>query len=320
MTATTGVTVYGCGGDEAALVRRLAPRLGVVPTLTEAPIGRANVDLALGNRCVSVDHRTPVANPVLRALREVGVEYLSTRSIGRDHIDVDFARSVGLTVATVAYSPDGVADYTVLLVLALVRDTGAVLRDTGDHGQRRPVGRELRDLTVGVVGTGRIGTAVIDRLRAFGCRVLAYDRHPKTDADYVPLDDLVRRSDVVTLHTPLDVTTHHLLDRRRLALLRPGSFVVNTGRGGLIDTEALVSALERGHLGGAALDVLENEETLFSAERSPGRLDGTWLGRLRRLPTVLVSPHIAYRTDHALADIVAGTLVGCRDFERGRVA
>lgn len=319
--ATTGVSVYGCSPEEATLFRRLAPRHGILPTITEAPLGEANVDLALGNRCVSVDHRTRVAHPVLLALSRVGVEYISTRSIGYDHIDVDHARSLGITVENVVYSPDGVADYTLMLMLALVRDARSVLRTIAPDNRPGTVPRkELRDLTVGVVGTGRIGTAVIDRLRAFGCHILAHDRLPKTDAEYVPLDDLVRRSDVVTLHTPLTAATRHLLDRRRIALLQPGAFVVNTGRGALLDTGALVCALESGHLGGAALDVLEGEDELFSGDRHDAPPEGAWLDRLHRLPTVLLSPHVAYRTDHALTEIVEGGLTRCGDFERGRRA
>ena len=110
-------------------------------------------------------------------------------------------------------------------------------------------------MTVGVVGTGRIGAAVMDRLRGFGCRVLAYDRCRTTSAEYVPLDVLLRESDVVTLHAPLTADTHHLLDRRRIEQMRHGAFIINTGRGSLLDTEALLAALESGRLGGAALDV-----------------------------------------------------------------
>jgi D-specific alpha-keto acid dehydrogenase len=171
-------------------------------------------------------------------------------------------------------------------------------------------------LTVGVVGTGRIGAAVIDRLAGFGCRILAHDKHPKTAAEYVPLDALLQASDVVTLHTPLTAGTHHLLDGRRIGRMKHGACVINTGRGSLVDTEALVHALETGTLAGAGLDVLEGEEGIFYADcraRPPERQP---LARLQRLPNVIVSPHTAYYTDRALRDIVEGSLGGCREFER----
>lgn len=315
---TTGITVYGCEPDEAVLFREMAPRFGVVPTITAAPVSEDNVELASGHRCVSVGHKTRITNATLRALSRAGVAYISTRSVGYNHVDVDFAKSVGITVENVSYSPHSVADYTVMLMLMAVRHVKSTVRRTDAHDYRLPDvrGRELRDLTVGVVGTGRIGSAVIDRLWGFGCQKLAYDIRPRSSADYVPLDELLQQSDIVTLHTPLDATTHHLLDRRRIEQLKPGAFVVNTGRGGLIDTEALVSALERGRLGGAALDVVEGEEGIFYADCRHRPVPSAQLLRLQEMPNVLISPHTAYYTDHALSDTVENSLVNCRDFDR----
>lgn len=319
MSLSEGITVYGCGPDEAALFRELAPRFGVAVTITEEPISVVTAVLAAGHRCVSVDHKTRVTNETLLALSRAGVRYLSTRSLGCNHIDVEYAEAVGVTVGNVAYSPDGVADYAVMLMLMVVRNAKSILNRAAAHDYRLSGarGRELRDLTVGVVGTGRIGSAVIDRLRGFGCRVLAHDTCPGTAADYVSLDELLRRSDVVTLHTPLAADTHHLLDRQRIAQLSPGALVVNTGRGGLVDTESLLAALESGRLGGAALDVLEGEEGIFYADRRDDPVESELLLRLQRLPNVLISPHTAYYTDRALADTVENTLVSCLQFEGG---
>src|ERR1700754_2851575 len=212
---TMGITIYGCGQDEAALFRETAPGLGVVPTITEPAVSDGNIGLALGNRCISVGHKTQVTNATLLALSEAGVTYISTRSVGDNHIDVRYAESLGISVETVAYSPDSVADYTLMLMLMAVRNAKSVIRRTDVHDYTLPDvrGKELRDLTVGVIGTGRIGRAVIDRLRGFGCRTLAYDTQPRTSADYVTLGALLERSDIVTLHTPLTEETHHLLDR-----------------------------------------------------------------------------------------------------------
>ncbi|MFJ6676093.1 D-isomer specific 2-hydroxyacid dehydrogenase family protein [Actinosynnema sp. NPDC091369] len=295
----------------------MAPRFGVVPATTEEAVSEATAGLAAGNRCVSVGHKTRIADSTLLALSRVGVEYISTRSVGCDHLDVAYAKSVGISVGTVDYSPDSVADYTLMLVLMALRNAKSVLRRADVHDYRSPDvrGRELRDLTVGVVGTGRIGAAVIDRLRGFGCRKLAHDLRPRTSADYVPLDELLQQSDIVTLHTPLTADTHHLLNRRRIEQLKHGAFVVNTGRGALVDTGALVEALESGRLGGAALDVLEGEEGTFYADCG-NRVGPDLLSRLQRLPNVIISPHIAYYTDHALHDVVENSIVNCREFDR----
>jgi D-specific alpha-keto acid dehydrogenase len=302
------------------LFREVAPRFGVLPTITEAAVSEANAALAIGNRCISIGHRTQVTNPTLLALSRAGVEYISTRSIGYNHIEVTYAASVGVTVGNVAYSPDSVADYTLMLMLMAVRNAKSIIRRADAHDYRLSDvrGRELRDLTIGVIGTGRIGTAVMDRLRGFGCRILAHDHRPKTAAEYVPLDELLQRSDIVTLHTPLDADTHHLLDRQRIAQMKHGAFVINTGRGSLLDTEALIPALEGGRLGGAALDVLEGEEGIFYADCRNRPIGCEPLLRLQQLPNVLISPHTAYYTDHALSDTVENSLINCLNFEGGK--
>jgi D-specific alpha-keto acid dehydrogenase len=312
-----GITIYGCGPDEAILFREMAPRFGVLPTITDAAVSEANIELAFGNRCISVGHKTQITNPTLLALSQAGVAYISTRSVGFNHIDVKYAATVGLAVGNVAYSPDSVADYTLMLMLMAVRNAKSIIRRTDTHDYRLSDvrGKELRDLTIGVVGTGRIGTAVMDRLRGFGCRILAHDSRPTTVADYVPLDELLRLSEIVTLHTPLNADTHHLLNRRRIAQMKHGAFIINTGRGSLLDTEALVPALESGRLGGAALDVLEGEEGIFYADCRNEPIESKPLLRLQELPNVIVSPHTAYYTDHALSDTVENSLINCLKFE-----
>lgn len=314
---TPGITVYGCGQDEAVLFRALATRFGVVPTITEAAVSEANAELASGNRCISVGHKTQIKNATLLALSRVGVTYISTRSIGYNHLDVGFANSIGISVENVSYSPDSVADYTLMLMLMAVRHAKSLVRRTDVHDYRLHDvrGRELRDLTVGVVGTGRIGAAVINRLKGFGCRVMAHDRNPANVADYAPLDELLRHSDVVTLHTPLTAETHHLLNRERIEQMKPGAFIINTGRGSLLDTEVLLQALESGRLGGAALDVLEGEEGIFYADCRDKVIESKTLLRLQELPKVLVSPHTAYYTDHALSDTVENSIINCLSFE-----
>jgi D-specific alpha-keto acid dehydrogenase len=312
-----GITIYGCGQDEAVLFREMAPRFGVTPTITAEAVSEANVELACGSRCISVGHKTQVTNSTLRTLSQAGVAYISTRSIGYNHIDVRYAESLGISVENVAYSPDSVADYTLMLMLMAIRDAKPILlrAEVHDYRLNDVRGKELRDLTVGVVGTGRIGAAVMDRLRGFGCRILAYDSCPRTSADYVPLDELLQQSDIVTLHTPLHADTHHLLSRRRIEQMRRGAFIINTGRGSLLDTEALVPALESGRLGGAALDVLEGEEGIFYADCRNRPIESKLLLRLQELPNVIISPHTAYYTNHALRDTVENSIVNCLKFE-----
>ena len=310
--------MYGCGQDEAVLFRQMAPRYGATPTLTDAAVSEANIGLAFGNRCVSIGHKSRLSEPILLALGRAGVQYVSTRSVGYDHIDVACAERAGISVENVAYSPDSVADYTMLLMLMVLRNAKSTISRAQVHDYRlhdQP-GRELRDLTVGVVGAGRIGVAVMDRLRGFGCRVLAFDRCRSTSAEYVTLEVLLRESDVVTLHAPLTADTHHLLDRRRIELMRHGACIINTARGALLDTGALLASLESGHLGGAALDVVEHEEGVFYSDHRRGSVENQLLSQLQQRPDVVITPHTAYYTGHALSDIVQNTLANCLRFER----
>ena len=312
-----GITIYGCGQDEAVLFREMAPGFGVQPTITDAAVSDANLELALGNRCISVSHKSQISGSILLALRQAGVRYVSTRSVGYNHIDMHYAESVGISVENISYSPDSVADYTLMLMLMAVRNAKSTMSRVQVHDYRLNDvrGKELRDMTVGVIGTGRIGVAVMDRLRGFGCRVLAYDRCPKTSADYAPLDELLQQSDVVTLHTPLNVDTHHLINRQRIEQMKHGAFIINTGRGSLLDTEALLPALESGKLRGAALDVLEGEEGVFYSDHRNKPIESKQLLRLHELPNVLISPHTAYYTDHALSDTVENSIINCLKFE-----
>jgi D-specific alpha-keto acid dehydrogenase len=314
-----GITIFGCAPDEAVLFRELAPRLGATIAITADPVSEANAALATGTRHVSVSHKTRITNPALDALRAAGVEYISTRSVGFNHIDVDYASSIGMTVENIAYSPDSVADFTLMLMLMSLRHMKSVVLGVDEHDYRLNSvrGRELRDLTVGVIGTGRIGVAVMDRLRGFGCRILAYDRNLKKSAAHVSLDELLQQSDIVTLHAPLTRQTHHLLNQERIERMKPGAFVINTGRGPLIDTEALVAALDNGGLGGAALDVVEGEEGIFYQDCRNKSIENKSMLRLQEMPNVIISPHTAYYTDHALSDTVENSIINCLKFESG---
>jgi D-specific alpha-keto acid dehydrogenase len=312
------VTVFGCDPDEATLFREKAPGFGITPVITTAAVSEFTIKSTGASRCISVGHKSQITNSHLAALSQAGVRYISTRSIGYNHLDVSYAQSVGITVENVAYSPDSVADYTLMLMLMLLRHAKSILRrtDVYDYRLNDVRGKELRDLTIGVVGTGRIGAAVIDRLRAFGSRIVAFDKQQNTSAEYVSLDELLQRSDIVTLHAPLDATTHHLLDRRRIGQMRHGAYVINTGRGGLLDTEALVSALESGRLGGVALDVLEEEDGIFYADHRDRPLENKTLLRLQELSNAIITPHTAFFTDHAVSDTVVNSLINCLRFEK----
>lgn len=317
-----GITVFSCEPDEAAMFRRISPRYGLVPTITSEAVTATSVISATRNRCISVGHKSKISGRELRQLRDVGVEYVSTRSIGVDHIDVDAAAEMAIAVEGVLYAPDGVADFTLMLILMAIRNAKHIVSTAERHDFRLSAvrGRDLRDMTVGVVGAGLIGNAVIRRLQGFGCRVLATEngRSAVAGAVEVSLEALLRGSDIVTLHVPLNADTRHLIGRDQIAAMKQGAFLINTGRGSLVDTPALIAALESGQLGGTALDVLEGEEGLFYFDCSAGDVDHRFLLRLQELPNAIVTPHTAYFTGRALHETVESTLTNCLSFERSR--
>lgn len=316
-----GITVYACEPDEAALFRSLAAQYGVALTLVSVPpaLDDAALRRAPDSRCVSVGHKSEVSAAMLRAMKRAGVEHLSTRSIGLDHIDLVAAEELGIVVENAVYAPDGVADFTVMLLLMALRGAkrlvGAVARS--DFRLAGVRDRDLRDLTVGVVGTGRIGSAVIERLGGFGCRLVTYDPI-RSVRDGVSFAELLRTSDIVTLHAPLTPQTRHLLGQREFSAMKSGAVLINTARGGLVDTAAMIRALDDGRLGGVALDVLEDEHGHFYADRTTAPDDHPFLRRLQELPNAIVTPHTAYYTVRALRDTVEQTLAKCAAFERNR--
>jgi D-specific alpha-keto acid dehydrogenase len=228
---------------------------------------------------------------------------------------------MGIAVGNAAYSPGSVADYTVMLMLMALRNAKSIVRAAENHDFRLDTvrGKELRDMTVGVLGTGHIGKAVIERLRGFGCHVLAHSRTEEAAVPYVPLNELLQKSDILTIHVPLDTDTYHLIGREQINAMKQGAFLINTARGALVDTGALIKALENGTLGGAALDVLEGEEGLFYFDCTQKPIDNQFLLRLQKMPNVIITPHTAYYTGRALYDTVEKTLLNCLDFERSRV-
>lgn len=317
------IVAYGCDADEASMFRSLAPSYDVAPVISSRAIEPAAVISADGCRCVTVSHRTPVGKAEFHKLRRVGVEYVCTRSIGVDHIDLAAAAEVGITVEGVTYAPDAVADFTVMLILMVLRRAKELVLSVDQHDLRGPLrGRDLRDLTVGVVGAGAIGRAVIRRLGGFGCELLAStkDLTSRLPVPSVTLDELLRRSDVVTLHVPLNPDTHHLIGRSEIERMKPGAILVNTARGAVVDNDALVAAMEADRLGGLALDVIEGEQGIFYVDHSGAEIPHAVLRRLGKLPNALVTPHTSYATHSSLQETIERTLAGCLRFEKRRSA
>ena len=241
-----------------------------------------------------------MSRKALEAFRNVGVKYILTRSIGYDHIDTAAAREFGMKVGTVSYTPTGVADYAIMLMLACLRRFAHILRraDIQDYSLKNKLGRDLSACTVGVMGTGRIGTTVIQHLSGFGCGILAYDVHENETArkfaQYADRDTIFREPDIITLHMNANDDNYHIIGHEAVAKMKPGAYVINTARGKLVDSDAIIAEIESGKLGGAALDVLEHENGLYYYNRMGEVIVNQKLAVLRSFPNVISSPHTAF--------------------------
>lgn len=259
-------------------------------------------DLAAGCDAVSVT-TTTIDRPLVERFKELGVKVIATRSIGIDHIDLDACRDLGIRVSHAAYDPESVADYAIMLAMMCLRRMPQTLdrARVQDYTLKGKIGRDISGCTVGIVGTGRIGGTVAKHLQGFGCKLLAYDpyRNPEVEriATYMDLDELLAQSDVVTLHAPATKDNHHMIDAHALGLMKDDAVLVNTGRGALVDTDALIDTLEAGRLTGVALDVLEHEDGLYYMNRVGDVIANRRLAVLRSFPNVILTPHAAFYTD-----------------------
>ena len=267
--------------------------------------------------CIFVNDTADAA--AVRALKGAGVKLVLLRCSGFNNVDMGEAERQGIAVKRVpAYSPYSVAEHAMAMILTLNRKIHKAYIRTRDFNfsLNHLMGFDLHGKTVGVVGTGRIGKAFIDICRGFGMNVLCYDLYPDPDSglSYVTLDGLLEKSDIISLHCPLDKSTYHILDGEAFQRIKKGCILVNTSRGALVDSEALLSSLQTGKLGGACLDVYEEEAGLFYEDNSARGVKDPTLSLLVSRPNVIVTSHQAYLTKEALEDIARTTLENIDSF------
>jgi D-lactate dehydrogenase len=291
----------------------------------EARLTEQTAALALGCEvaCSFVNDRVDAA--ALATLSKLGVRLLALRSAGFNHVDLVAAATLGIPVVRVpAYSPYAVAEHAVGLVLALNRQVHRAhdrVRDW-NFSLNGLVGFDLHGKTVGIIGTGRIGSVAARIFLGFGCNVLAHDIKPDAELQslgvrYADLAQIYAQCDVVSLHVPLLPATHHLIDAAALTSMKRGVMLINTSRGALIESRALIAALKTGQVGSAGLDVYEEEQGVFFQDLSGQMLQDDVLARLLTFPNVLVTAHQGFLTREALANIATTTLENVDAFMRG---
>lgn len=309
--------------DELQFCQEYSKQYGIEFGYTPEYPTPENVQLAAGCDAVST---TPcdMGAAMLERFAALGVKYIACRSIGYDHVDLEKARELGLKVSNVGYTPNGVANYAIMLMLMCTRRFGHILKrvELQDYTLKGKMGRDISNMTVGVIGTGRIGRTVLQHLSGFGCKLLAYDLYPSEEAkqyaEYVDLDTLFAQSDIITLHTNATEENHHLINADSLAKMKDGVIIVNTARGKLIDSDALIDALNTGKVGAAGLDVIENENGLYYYNRSGDPIANPELALLRSFPNVLLTCHTAFYTDEDVESMVRGVFESAGAFAAGQ--
>lgn len=318
------VTIFDTHHFDRAALKKENARLGHELHFFEARLEPKTAKLAAGSQAICAFVNDELNRETLTILRDNGVRLIALRCAGYNQVDLVAARDLGLTVTRVpAYSPYAVAEHAVALLLALNRKLPRAYNRVreSNFSLEGLVGFDVHGKTVGIVGTGKIGAVFAQIMSGFGCRLLAFDDRARTDlpVTYVSREQLLAESDILSLHVPLMPETHHFLNATTIAQLKPGVIIVNTSRGALIEAQALIDGLKSGQIGGAALDVYEEEAGVFFHDLSGQVLQDDVLARLISMPNVLITSHQAFLTHEALANIAQSTLETISAFEKGTV-
>tara|TARA_R110002126_G_scaffold38317_9_gene114439 strand:+ start:4281 stop:5261 length:981 start_codon:yes stop_codon:yes gene_type:complete len=274
----------------------------------DSRLSRQNVKLAQGCHAICAFVNDELSADVLQQLSTMGIEMVALRCAGFNNVDLDSARALGIRIARVpAYSPEAVAEHTVAMMLTLNRKLHKAFNRVRDDNFAIDglLGFNMHGKTVGLIGTGRIGQATARILQGFGCKLLCYDVEPATElkAHYVSLNELYAQSDIISLHCPLNPATKHLINSDSLAKMRDGVMLINTSRGGLVNTKTVIDGLKSRKIGYLGLDVYEQEADIFFENLSEQVIDDEIFKRLLTFPNVLITSHQAFFTREALQQI-----------------
>ncbi len=310
------VVFYSAQSYDKSFFEQANYQFGYRLKFIEASLNLETASLAQGADAVCVFVNDKLDEACLAALKNEGVKWVALRCAGFNNVDLLAAKAFGLPVVRVpAYSPEAVAEHTLALMLTLNRHTHRAYNRVRESNFQLQglLGFNLHQKCIGIIGTGQIGIATAKILSGFGCQLLAYDPYPNEDfvalgGEYVEVDTLYHLSDVITLHCPLTPENHHLINGAALASMKSGVMLVNTSRGGLIDTRAAIMALKSGQLGYLALDVYEQESEFFFRDLSDEIMTDDDLSRLMTFPNVLITGHQGFFTQEALTEIAMVTL------------
>ena len=298
-------------------------------TFTKIALDSETALQAVGYNAISIFSGDDASPIVLEKLWDIGVRYITLRSSGYNNVNIKTAKRFGFHVANASdYSPHAIAEHATALLLALNRKI--VLANTQVHKynflQDGLLGFNLHGKTVGIIGTGRIGSIMAKIMHGFGCKILAYDQAPDYDlielcnVTYTPLNELCKESDIISLHIPMNYENYYFINKEKLSLMKNSTIIINTSRGELVDTKALIDALETKEIGGYGTDVYEKEKEIFFKNHSKNGIKDERLKKLLSLPNVLLTPHQAFITKEALTNIAEITFENLSSWSQGQIS
>ncbi len=315
------IAFYGTKPYDKIWFEPLAKDYGFEIRFIELPCNEETVFLAKGYDAVCIFVNDHISAEMIDQLYEMKVKAILLRSAGFNHVDVKAAEDKIVILRVPSYSPEAVAEFAMSLLLTVNRHTNRAYNRTRDFNMSLNglMGSDLNRKVAGVIGTGKIGQAMIRILNGFQMQVLAYDPYPAKglEAEYVSIEELMRRSDVISLHCPLTSETHHIVNRDTIGMMKEGVYLINTSRGALIDTDALIEGLLGKKFGGVGLDVYEEEEGIFYEDRSGEIIEDENLARLVTFPNVLITSHMGFFTSEAMQAIAVETLENAYALENG---
>ncbi len=309
--------------DELNICEEFSKKYGIEFVWTNEYPSEENLSIAKGCEAISI---VPCKfdEDYVDKIKSIGVKYILARSIGYDHLPIKYIYENGLRVSAVNYPPDCVANYAIMLMLMTTRKINQIMlrANAQDYSLKGKMGIDLSDCTIGVIGTGHIGSTVIKHLSGFGCKILAYNIKEidelKQYAQYTDLDTLYSKSDIITLHLASNSDTFHIINEDSIAKMKDGVILINTARGTLIDSKALIRNLKTGKISGAGLDVIENENGLYYYNKTCDIIDNDELSMLKSFPNVILTPHTAFYTETTVLNMIEKTFIALKYYGEGK--
>lgn len=316
MSQKPAIIAFECRKDELPFLESLSKELNITVHILSESLSMQNIDIVNNVKGISILGHSHIDKELIDALAIRNIKVISTRTIGTNHIDVEYAEQRGIKVSNVSYPPTSVAEFTLMLILLSLRKFKQALfrANVNDYSLTGLEGKEISNCTVGVIGTGSIGAAVIRILNGFGCKILAYTPTGKKKAslenivEWVDLDEMYRQADIITLHIPLNKQTGHCIDHKAIDKMKKGVVLINCSRGGLMDINAIIDNIENQKIGALAMDVFENESEIYHQDRRLDIISNREMAYLRQFPNVTMTQHMAFFTEKTIETMVRKSL------------